>query len=298
MLYRLRRQLARRRFEQSCRSVRVTPPLRPVPAPVTILSMVSHADVIMYLIAIKSLYRRLGRGNILIIDDGSLTDDDRDFLSEHLARPKIVPLSALDTGRCPRGGTWERLLLILEISADEYVIQLDSDTLAQDRLDEVVDCIESNRAFTLGTRMGQRFDSLSDAAARIADLSGDHVQMVAERALARFDSLDQRRYVRGSSGFAGFARGGFGRAQLEAFSVQMRGLIGDKWTEWGSEQVASNFVVANSSSARILPYPKYACFDLRMDPRTSAFLAFHRHQPLRSRGLCRARQSSHEQLRP
>jgi hypothetical protein len=274
MLYRFRRQLARHRFEQSCRRVRTTPPLRPIPAPVTILSMVSHADVIMYLIAIKSLYRRLGRGNILIIDDGSLTDDDRDFLSEHLARPRIVPLDTLDTGRCPKGGTWERLLLILEISADDYVIQVDSDTLATDRLDEVVDCIESNRAFTLGTRMGQRFDSLNEAAARIADLSGEHVQMVAERAMARFADPDKQRYVRGSSGFAGFARGGFDRARLEAFSMQMRALIGDKWTEWGSEQVASNFVVANSAAARILPYPKYACFDLQMDPRASAFLHF------------------------
>jgi hypothetical protein len=274
MLYRLRRQYARHRFEHSCRSVHATPPLRPVPAPVTILSMVSHADVIMYLIAIKSLYRRLGRGNILIIDDGSLTDDDRDFLSEHLTRPKIVPLSTLETGRCPKGGTWERLLLILELTADEYVIQVDSDTLATGVLDEVVDCIDGNRAFTLGTRMGQGFETLRDAAARIADLPGDHVQMVAERALARFDDPDRRRYVRGSSGFAGFARGGFDRVRLEAFSAQMSGLIGDKWTEWGSEQVASNYAVANSTSACILPYPKYACFDLKMDPRASAFLHF------------------------
>jgi hypothetical protein len=37
--------------------VRATPPLRPAAAPLTILSMVSHVDVVMYLIAIKSLYR-------------------------------------------------------------------------------------------------------------------------------------------------------------------------------------------------------------------------------------------------
>src|SRR5262249_11978734 len=141
MLYRMRRQLARARFERRCRVVRATPPLKTVAAPTTILSMVSHADVVMYLIAIKSLYRRIGRGNILIIDDGSLTPDDRDLLAEHLARPPIVALSALETGRCPKGGTWERLVLILERCADDYVIQMDSDTLATGDLAEVLACI-------------------------------------------------------------------------------------------------------------------------------------------------------------
>ncbi len=185
-----------------------------------------------------------------------------------------MALSALETGGCPKGGTWERLVLILERCADEYVIQVDSDTLAKNVLGEVLQCIEDNRAFTLGTRMGQRFVTLCEAADHIAGLSGDHVQMVAERAMARFAAPDRRRYVRGSSGFAGFARGGFPRRELEAFSSEMSALIGDKWTEWGSEQVSSNYVVANSPRASVLPYPKYACFDLRMDPTDSAFLHF------------------------
>jgi hypothetical protein len=275
MLYRIRRQLARTRFERQCRAVRASPPLRIVPAPLTILSMVSHADVVMYLIAIKSLYRRLGRGGILIIDDGSLTDADRALLTTHLSAPTIVALSTLATGPCPKGGTWERLVLILDRTAEEYVIQLDSDTLAVEGLDEVAECVEANRPFTLGTRMGQEFVSLREAGERIAGLAGDHVQMLAERAFGRFADADRRRYVRGSSGFAGFARGGFRRADLEAFSAEMTGLIGgDKWAEWGSEQVSSNYVVANSPHARVLPYPKYACFDLRMDPARSAFLHF------------------------
>jgi hypothetical protein len=275
MLYRLRRKIARDRFERQCRTVRATPPLRPAAAPLTILSMVSHVDVVMYLIAIKSLYHRLGRGKILIVDDGSLTDADRQQLREHLGDPTIVALDTLDTGRCPRGGTWERLCLILTLCAGgDYVIQLDSDTLAQAPLDEVAACVEANRAFTLGTRMGSAFCTLREATERVAGLDGDHVQMVAERAFATLPDADRRRYVRGSSGFAGFARGGFWRGDLEEFSVQMSERLGDKWTQWGSEQVASNYVVANSPAAQVLPYPKYACFDLRMDPRASAFLHF------------------------
>ena len=48
--------------------------------------------------------------------------------------------------------------------------------------------------------------------------------------------------------------------------------LGSRWTEWGTEQVTSNYVVANSPEAMVLPYPKYACFDLNMDPAESVFL--------------------------
>jgi hypothetical protein len=50
-----------------------------------------------------------------------------------------------------------------------------------------------------------------------------------------------RRYVRGGAVFAGFARRLFRR-----------------WREWGSEQVASNYLIANSPEECVLPCPKYA----------------------------------------
>ncbi len=51
-------------------------------------------------------------------------------------------------------------------------------------------------------------------------------------------------------------------------------MLGDKWGQWGSEQVASNFAVANTAGAMVLPYPKYANFDLDMDPQAACFLHF------------------------
>ena len=42
--------------------------------------------------------------------------------------------------------------------------------------------------------------------------------------------------------------------------------IGDKWAEWGSEQVMSNIVVANIPNAIVLPHPKYAdCHKMKAD---------------------------------
>jgi hypothetical protein len=38
----------------------------------------------------------------------------------------------------------------------------------------------------------------------------------------------------------------------------MHAAIGGRWSEWGSEQVMSNIVVANIERAIVLPHPKYA----------------------------------------
>jgi hypothetical protein len=69
------------------------------------------------------------------------------------------------------------------------------------------------------------------------------------------------RYVRGSSGFAGFCRGGVTREDLTNFHKELSVLVGEKrFREWGTEQCASNFAVANSPNALVLPYPEYASF--------------------------------------
>lgn len=84
-----------------------------------------------------------------------------------------------------------------------------------------------------------------------------HVQMLAERSFERLPDVENLKYVRGCSGFDGFAQGAFDMDYLEHFSGQMFRLIGDKWNEWGSEQTISNVIVANSDKGTVLPYPKY-----------------------------------------
>ena len=111
-------------------------------------------------------------------------------------------------------------------------------------------------------------------AASSASGSG-HVQHAAERALASLPGAEALRYIRGSSGFAGFARGGFARGRLDDFSRHMEAALGARWSEWGTEQVASNFVIANSPGAVVLPYPDYACYDPRIDAGRSLFLHFY-----------------------
>jgi hypothetical protein len=274
MFYRLRDTLARSRFRHACRGILDTPPIRTASAPLTIVSQVSHIDVILYLLAIKSLYRRLGEAEIVVLDDGSLTEADRILLNQHIHGSTIVPIAAIDTGPCPRGGTWERLLFILDRAADRYVIQMDSDTLSTGPLVEVLDHIHHNRPFTLGTAEGRGVTTLAQAAERAIAAGGTQINVAAEQAFRDLPDAATRRYVRGSSGFAGFARGGIDRREIEAFSAEMVGLVGTRWTEWGTEQIASNYAVANSPGGGVLPHPAYACLWPGLDAERCDFIHF------------------------
>jgi hypothetical protein len=268
------RRWERETHDRRCAGILATAPLSLRPAPVKILSMVCHRDVILYLVAAKSFYRRLDQGSFVLIDDGSLTEEDRSIFRAHLGAPLIVPIASVFTHGCPRGGTWERLVRILELARQDYVIQLDADTLTLGEMDDVRACVAANRSFTLGTNTGRDFVSAWDAAKLAQSKPGDHLQDVAERAMDRLRDAKSRRYVRGCSGFAGFARESGGLDLVCDFSSQMASMLKERWTEWGSEQVASNFAVANAPDAMVLPYPAYGSFERSGDPGRFEFLHF------------------------
>ncbi len=274
MLYKFRNQLARALYDYYCRRILDTPPLLIRPTPLVFCSMVSRRDVIMYLVAIKSVYSRIGEGVICIVNDGSLQSDDINLLKHHLGSPHIVDVAAIDTGQCPRGGTWERLLHILDLTDQSYVIQVDSDIVARGPLVEVRECYRANQSFTLGSWAGQDFKTLAEAAIYAKTVESSHVQISAERGFGSLESTADRRYVRGSSGFAGFARGGASRRMATYFSVEMERLLGNKWSEWGSEQVTSCYIVANTPGGKVLPWPKYTNFSENTDPSSAVLLHF------------------------
>jgi hypothetical protein len=72
---------------------------------------------------------------------------------------------------------------------------------------------------------------------------------------------DRMLYVRGSSGFAGFARGVMDRAFIEDFHEKGKALLGSRWTEWGTEQIASNYAIANMPGSLPLTAPKYMNYE-------------------------------------
>ena len=65
-----------------------TPPLRTKDAPLRIVTLIQHKDLTMYLLACKSVYHRLKEGKFFVIDDGSLTDEDKELIRLHLDDPR------------------------------------------------------------------------------------------------------------------------------------------------------------------------------------------------------------------
>ncbi|GBD42010.1 hypothetical protein HRbin39_01397 [bacterium HR39] len=173
----------------------------------------------------------------------------------------------MDTGPLPRGGTWERLVTCLRLARDSYVIQLDADTLAIGLLPEVVAAVREGRPFLLGE--GEPLVPAAEAAAR-APADG-HVVDVAQRALARLSGAERFLYVRGSSGFTGFPAGTDALDLVAWLHREMENVLGPRWRAWGSEQVASNFVLANLPGVEPLPWPDYATWRPGIDPHGLRF---------------------------
>jgi len=249
-------------------------------ATLTFVSQVSHQDLLMYLIAIKSIYRFFNVGKIVVLNDGSLTSNDRLTLTRHIPFVRIIAAEEIPPADTPKGGCWERLLLISDLVRDSYVIQVDSDSLTLDAVTEVFSSVVENCSFTLlGAGSYPAIELMSDASIR-AQVNNPHnmePQGVGERALGRFPDSARLRYVRGNAAFAGFARSSFTKKDVEFFSKNMELLCGhNKWHEWGSEQVTSNLIIANTADARILQHPEYTSYYAlpNVDYQQSRFIHF------------------------
>jgi hypothetical protein len=298
MFYRVNQRLLRSWFNFSVRRLPVTPPLVcDAASEVVLVSQLCHRDVFMYLVAVKSFARYIKPLEVVVLDDGSVTAGDTQLLSRHVRNVRIVKTSELKGRGCPVGGCWERLLFVADAVEHNYVIQIDADTITLGDPEEVRQCITERTSFTLGTKLGRHIASMGVACMAAKQYGLDcpddvHVQTVAEMGFDRLPDLAELKYVRGNAGFAGYARGSFQRELLEEFSCNMGRIVGEqKWAEWGSEQVASNVVVANSPRACVLPFSKYSYYypELPVDQCTFIhFIGDHRFKNGTYRALSRA----------
>ena len=281
--HRWRTRLDAARHAEAIAGVLDTPPIVPRTDGLVLFSMIGTAVLLPYLVAVKSLWRQLGRGRVAILDDGTLTSEDRALLAHHCGDPEIIRIAAVRTDPFPRGGTWERLLTILDRREREYWLQLDSDTVTLGPVDEVADAIARNRSFTLLGGSDAEIGALPCAEFAARRYPGGpvegHVQHRFESRLAALSA--GRRYVRGCSGFAGFAAGGPGRELARTFLAALEQLVGpDDVTIWGTEQLASNFHIANEPEPVLLPYARYLNYwgePWAGDARFVHFVGTHRY---------------------
>ena len=279
MFYRFRQAWHRARFRSRVRGVLdLTPVQTGSPDGPTLVTQVCHADVFMYLAAIQSLARYVRPQHVFVLDDLSLQDADKALLRKCVRDLEIVRADEVRNEACPARGCWERLLLIADlVEQGHYVVQLDADTLTLRDPLEVRRFIEEGVSFTLGTGQGRSIVPMGEAqgfAAGKAQGDNPHIQVLAEAGFDRLRDFQDRRYVRGNAGFAGFGPKSFGRETVEAFSKEMTGIVGRRWNEWGSEQLTSNFIVSNSPRAEVLPYPAYSYHGTSADTDGITFLHF------------------------
>jgi hypothetical protein len=265
--------------DRAAQGILDTPPIVSADDGVILFSMIGTAVLIPYLVAIKSLHLHLQRGRIVLLNDGTLTAKDRAILALHCDKPVILEKAYIDPSPCPRNNCWERLIAILDHRRDAYVIQLDSDTVTTGPVPDVLTAIAANRSFTLAGGQGEAAYGFRSAReiGSIFHSDGpmtDHVQAYAEAAMAKLPDADTMRYIRGCAGFAGFSKSDAGRALVSDFSRAMDENLGDTWRQWGSEQVASNFVIANDPEPIQLPYDRYVNHWSEPLPADPAFVHF------------------------
>jgi hypothetical protein len=277
--YRFRAPVAARLHDRTARAVLATPPIRPAQDGVVLFSMMGTRVLLPYLVAVKSLWNQLRRGRVVIMDDGTLTPADRAILAHHCGDPDIIPISSVDVGLFPQGGTWERFLTILDRRQDEYWIQLDSDTVTLGPVPEIAGAIDAARSFLLIA--GEDSEVGAPPAPELARLlypagpQDGHVQVRFESRLGLLGDDCPYRYARGCSGFAGFAPGGEGRPRAAAFLDILTRLVGpDDVTIWGTEQIASNFHLANEPDPVILSARRYVNYWGRPWTENTAFIHF------------------------
>lgn len=283
--YRWRTKIDATRHAEAIADVLDTPPIVPQADGLVLFSMIGTAVLLPYLVAVKSLWAQLGRGRVALLDDGTLTAQDRAILAHHCGDPEIIRIDQVPRGAFPKGGCWERFLTILDRRRGEYWLQLDSDTVTLGPVDEVARAISANRSFTLlgGPDALEQPLPLAQFAQAFypAGPQDGHVQHQLESRFATLGAGRDWRYWRGCAGFAGFAAGGPDRGLASAFLAAMTDALGvEQSATWGTEQVASNFQTANEAGAVALPYARYLNYWGEAPAGGAAFIHFvgtHRH---------------------
>jgi len=271
---RLSTDFYRAQYMRTVTGVLNTPRVEPGTSEFLLLSMVHHRDVLSYLVAAKSFLKHAPAQRVVVVCDPSITDADRAIFTEQIPHIELRKADEFTHPNIPRGGTWERLFAISEYTKTSYVVQLDADTITTQAVPEVVRSIQMQRGFVLGEMADQTVEPLAVTSARASTwLNGKpHIQASVEAAMAGLPFPDQAMYVRGCSGFCGFPVGPSMRDNLLGFSKIMMGKFGSRWAEWGTEQITSNYLVANYPGTQVLPFPKYSTPDVANE--SSAFVHF------------------------
>lgn len=263
-IQRIKRDYFRAQHDKVTRKVLATKPVERGELPFLLLSMVCARDVYAYLVAVKSFVFFVNPSRIVIVCDPTITDEHRALFTQHIPHVELRRADEFTHPDIPRGGAWERLCAIADYVQDHYVIQLDADTITLQSIPEVLEAVRNDTGFVLGEMPDTPMRLLP--AVRENALPwiqpGIHVQAIAETEMVNVGLPSDARYIRGCAGFTGFPRSSVMRETMLDFSRRMSDKLGSRWTDWGTEQVTSNYIASNMRGTVALPFPKYGTPDV------------------------------------
>lgn len=273
LLHQITQKLARtfhhRRYLQAVFGILATPPITIGTMPFMLVSMVHTRDVLPYLVAVKSFVSYANPRRIAIVCDPSITDADRSVFRQHIPHVELRRAEEFAHDDIPRGGTWERLYAIAKYCNGEYIVQLDADTVTMLPPKEVIRAVHAGAGFVLSGESGTALMTMEETVAQASrHHSGDgqwHIQPLVEASMASSNLPAHGKYVRGCSGFTGFPQSTSMTADMIMFSRAMKARHGERWSEWGTEQITSNYLVANAQATTVLPFPDYGTPDVSHD---------------------------------
>jgi len=130
-----------------------TPPIAAGSDGPAIAARVGTRLVLPFLVAVKSLHRRIGRGRVVILDDGTLAGADRTILACHCGDPEFLPRRAVPLGGFPPDCGWEPWLVAFDRRRGEYWLLLDPLAVASGPVPEVARAMSGNRSFAAGAAL-------------------------------------------------------------------------------------------------------------------------------------------------
>ena len=262
MFYNLRKKLNLLYFNAKTNRIRNKANVATNPeSKLIIVTLLCENDLNMYLVAISSLCRFVTPRKVVVVSD-NLSEKSQNILRSCIEGVKILPVNECREPGLPIGGCWERLATILRHLDEGYVMQMDADTITLQRPDELLDAIDRNVSCTIISKPDCKKVTFSEIARLVSVWDSDHVQVDSEKALAECRQAETRLYVRGCAAYTGFAQGSSGLNDLKSFSQELEEKLGkERWRTWGTEQVASNYIIANSPDSVLLPFELYPYYD-------------------------------------
>lgn len=278
MFYSIRDKLKRIRLSRTMDQVFKTQPVQTeANSTLAVLSLVQKKDIAMYLVAVKSFLKGVGKATVYCLNDGSLDQDSKSLIATHVIGINFLELENFVHADLPKGGCWERLVAISTLLKRHYVVQLDCDTLTLHSIPEIRELVMKNQSFYIRTEKNTELLSAvsqSEQSSKVFASGERHVQIYAESTLVTLEHSETIKYARACAGFSGFSKGEDFLPQVISWAKQLNEALGaQKWGEWGSEQFMSNLVISNRDTANLLPYPDYAHCDY-IDLKLTRFIHF------------------------